>query len=63
MANERARRYELWQRIEGGVNNAATWMVWAVGPDTGGETWFSTEDEARAYIAAALPVAEEDTPA
>jgi hypothetical protein len=51
-AEERARWFEVWQKVDGGVNDASPWMVWEVGPDTGGEHWFTTESEARAYIAA-----------
>jgi len=47
----RSRQYELWKRVEGGVNDAAVWMVWEIGPDTGGEHWFRAEDEAREFIA------------
>ena len=53
-------KYELWQKVETLGDSEiplATnyrWMVWEVGPITGGEEWFDTEEEARAYIAAKL---------
>lgn len=48
--NEARRWYELWQLVEGGVNQASKWMVWEVGPMSGGEHWFTTEEEAREFI-------------
>jgi len=48
---KRSRYYELWQRVEGGVNDAGPWMVWEVGPMSGAETWCRSEEEARKVIA------------
>ena len=53
-------KYELWQKVEAlGESDIAPatnyrWMVWEVGPITGGEEWFDTEEEARAWIAEKL---------
>ena len=58
---EARRWYELWQRVDGGVNNASTWMVWEVGPERGGEHWFSTEQEAREFIESRLTRERDET--
>ena len=55
--------YELWKKVEtiGDSDYTKTpyaWMAWLVGPITGGEEWFDTEDEARAWIAERTPTEE-----
>ena len=44
------RTWELWHRVEGGLNHSCVWMVWHVGQSTDGQRWFSSEHEARQFI-------------
>lgn len=45
--------YEVWQRVATTYTGPgqASWMVWEVGPITGGEHWFDTREEADKFIA------------